>query len=103
MISSFCGMPATPGLIVFMFSAGKASASITPPASTSDTTGRATTRSRTQPRTRAPPGLGGLAALTDDRNAAFLDLVAELGDHRGEDGHGAEHGDRDDDDRADRH
>ena len=42
-----------------------------------------------------------VAQAADVRHAALLDVVAELGEHRGEDGDAAEHRDGDDEHRAD--
>ncbi len=55
MIGSDRGRPAAPGLIVCRPSAGIASATISPPAITSETTGRARTRPTIAPQTRDSP------------------------------------------------
>ena len=63
-------------------------------------TGRASARSMTQPHTRDSPWLR-WRRRPMIRHAALLDVVAELGEHGGEDGDAAEHRDGDDEHRAD--
>ena len=89
-----------PELTVCMFSAGSASASRIRPTATTETTGRASTRSRiAAPDARL--AVVAMARAADERHAALLDPVAELGQQRGQDGERAEHRDRDDEHRAD--
>ena len=97
-----CGMPATPGLIVFMPSAGTARAIRIAPEATTETTGWASTLPRIQPQTLDSPWLA-WRRLPMIGTRPSLDLVAELGEHGGQHGHRAEHGDGDHEHRADRH
>ena len=100
-IGSPFGSPWRPGTDVCMLNAGIASA-------TSSAAGEHRGDDRVLQHAvddRAPdPRLGAaLTALRDERNAALHDAVAELRQQRREHGQRAEHGDRDDEDRAGRH
>ena len=101
MIGRSCGRPATPGLIVFMCSAGEREhEQDAGRRATAATTGRLSDLVD-HPAPHARLAVVAVAQAADERHAALLDVVAELGQDRGEDGDAADHRDGDDEHRAD--